>query len=194
MVTLSTNRLMTQRTEKRCIAVGHLSILRWQAGIHVSLHPTWIDNIVHVRSTSESDPGLALTDAFLRELTHRLNSSLLYALRNALLMDNTIDRLVSAWGNVLVPLSHRTIVVFFTRCTLNNLAIHVAELLAITPTLYFTLGRRHWLRHLLTDHDSIDRCLALSHEIRTATSHLEGASHASSKHSRLVGGRLLWVD
>ena len=194
MVTLSTNRLMTQRTEKRCIAVGHLSILRWQARIHVRLHSNWIDNIVHVRSTSKPDPGLAFTDTFLRELTHRLNSSLFYALGNALLMDNTINRWVSAWGNILVPLSYRTIVVFFTRCTLNNLAIHVAELLAITPTLYFTLGRRHWLRHLLTDDDSIDRCLALSHEIRTATSHLEGASHASSKHSRLVGGRLLWVD
>ena len=90
-----------------------------------------------------------------------------------------------------MPLSYRTIVVFFTRCTLNNLAIHVAELLAITPTLNFTLGRRHGLRHLLADHDSIDRCLALSHEIRTATSHLERAPDASSKHSRLVGGGLL---
>ena len=90
-----------------------------------------------------------------------------------------------------MPLSYRTIVVFFTCCTLNNLAIHVAELLAITPTLYLTLGRGHWLRYLLTDHDSIDRCLALSHEIRTATRHLEGASHAGSKHGCLVGGRLL---
>ena len=77
---------------------------------------------------------------------------------------------------------------------MNQLAIDVTELLAIAPSLHLTLRRGHRLSHLLADHDAIDRCLALRHEIRTAASHLEGATHSGSEHSCLVDSGLLRVD
>ena len=76
---------------------------------------------------------------------------------------------------------------------MNQLAIDVTELLAIAPALHLALRRGHWLSHLLTDHDAIDRCLALRHEIRTAAGHLERAPDTSSHHSTLVARGLLGV-
>ena len=81
-----------------------------------------------------------------------------------------------------------------TRRALVLLAAHMAELLAVTSTLHFTLRRRQGFRHLLTDNDAVDGCLPLRHEIRTAACHLEGATHSSSEHSCLVGSGLLRVD
>ena len=80
-----------------------------------------------------------------------------------------------------------------TRRALVLLAAHMAELLAVTSTLHFTLRRRQGFRHLLTDNDAVDGCLPLRHEIRTAAGHLERASSTSSHPSILVGSGLLGV-
>ena len=79
------------------------------------------------------------------------------------------------------------------RRALVRLAAHVAELLAVTSTLHFTLRRRQGFRHVLTDNDAVDSCLPLRHEIRTAAGHLERAPNTSSQHSILVGSGLLGV-
>ena len=83
--------------------------------------------------------------------------------------------------------------ILLARRALVLLSGHMAELLAVTSTLYFTLRRRQGFRHLLTDNDAVDGCLPLRHEIRTATGHLECASNTCSHPSILVDSGLLGV-
>lgn len=83
--------------------------------------------------------------------------------------------------------------ILLTRRAWILLAAHVAELLAVTSSLHFTLRRRQGFRHVLTDNDAVDSCLPLRHEIRTAAGHLKRAPNTSSQHSVLVGSRLLGV-
>ena len=59
--------------------------------------------------------------------------------------------------------------------TVALLTACIGKLLAVTPALNFTLWRRKGFRHVLTDNDTVDGCLSLRHEIRTAAGHLECA-------------------